>query len=128
MGFFRKEDKSHPFRVISATGFVVSVSSYVVFWGFDTLRPGFVSRNFSVHLFLLSALFFGVAWTLAGAEQTNTPKRDYLMALIGAMMLSVLTWNLGEGFEAFRILMSVIAFILPFSVTGLLRGADSVNI
>lgn len=46
-------------KSIAYTGFIVSLVSYVVFWGADIARTGFVSRYFSVHVFLLAALVFG---------------------------------------------------------------------
>lgn len=50
-------------RRVARTGFWVSAVSYAVFWACDLARPGFVSRYFSVHVFLIAALAFGAWWT-----------------------------------------------------------------
>lgn len=46
-------------RAVARTGFWTGLASYLVFWAADLARPGFVSRYFSVHLFLLMTLAFG---------------------------------------------------------------------
>lgn len=125
---FRRKQAPRPWQTVAATGYVVSLFSYVGFWVLDALRPGFVSRTFSVHVFLLSAVLFGIAWHASGARIKDTPVRDYLLAAGGAAVLSAVVWNLGSGFGAFRILMTSLAFILPFSVTGLLRSTESVSL
>jgi hypothetical protein len=128
MIWFRNKDEQHPWRIIAATGYVVSLFSYAAFWVFDALRPGFVSRSFSVHAFLLSAVVFGVAWHASGARTEDTPTRDYLLATGGAVILSAVVWNIGTGFGAFRILMTALAALLPYTVTALLRSTESVSL
>jgi hypothetical protein len=128
MNLFRDKNERHPWRLMVATGYVVSLFSYIGFWIFDALRPGFVSRTFSVHLFLLSAVVFGVAWHASGARTEGTPTRDYLLATGGAAVLSAVVWNTGTGFGAFRILMTALAALLPYTVTALLRSTESVSL
>ncbi|MFH1253213.1 MAG: hypothetical protein V1664_02675 [Candidatus Uhrbacteria bacterium] len=50
------------FETISRTVFLTAAISFVVFLAFDLLIPGFVSRVFSVHWFLLVALISGFCW------------------------------------------------------------------
>jgi len=128
MNWFSNNREHHPWRTIAATGYVVSLFSYIGFWIFDTLRPGFVSRTFSVHVFLLGVLVFGVAWHVSGARAKDTPTRDYLFATGCATVLSVVVWSLGSGFGAFRILMTALAGLLPYTVTALLRSTESVRL
>ena len=60
--------------MISKIGFYTSLVSYLVFWLADVVRPGFVTRYFSVHLFLVPLLLFGIVWTgkLEEARQTQS--------------------------------------------------------
>ncbi|MBI4713963.1 hypothetical protein HY771_02150 [Candidatus Uhrbacteria bacterium] len=90
------------FEIISRTGFYVSIVSYAVFWILDAILPGFVARSFSVHIFLLSAIVFGIWWAISVKEYTQRPWLEILCALVLGILLSVLTWIFGEGFDMFR--------------------------
>ncbi len=58
-----------PFTLrLIATLFRVSALSYVLFWAADAMRPGFVSRYVSVHLFGLLALVFGTLFAVYGED------------------------------------------------------------
>ncbi|MBI2475231.1 hypothetical protein HYV69_02270 [Candidatus Uhrbacteria bacterium] len=98
---------------ISHTGFYVSLISYVVFWILDILKPGFVARVFSVHIFLLSAIAFGIWWAIMVKEYTERPWFEMIIALVMGILLSVLVWIFGEGFGMFRFLVVIIAFFTP---------------
>lgn len=56
---------------IFQTAFYTSLISYAVFFAAEILRPGFVSRSFSVHLILLAAIAFGVAWAWAFSKRPH---------------------------------------------------------
>lgn len=43
-------------------GFYTYLVAYVGFWLVDGLRPGFVARYVSVHIFLLVTLVFAFLW------------------------------------------------------------------
>ena len=98
---------------ISRTGFYVSLISYVVFWVLDILKPGFVARTFSVHIFFLSAIVFGIWWAVVVKEYTERPWFEMLVALVLGILLSVLTWIFGEGLGMFRFLIVLTAFFTP---------------
>ncbi len=98
---------------IARTGFFVSLISYGIFWSMDAMRPGFVARSFSVHLFLLGTIVFGVWWAIVVREYRERPWLQRLCATILGFFLAVLTWRLGEGFGAFRFLMVIVALCLP---------------
>lgn len=98
---------------IAKTGFYVSLISYVCFWLLDVLRPGFVSRSISVHLFLFATLVFGIWWAVVVKEYTDRPWVQMLCAGAFGIILSVITWTFGEGFGAFRLIVVVTAFFIP---------------
>jgi hypothetical protein len=99
--------------VIAKTGFYVSLVSYGIFWLFDVVRPGFVSRSFSVHLFLLAALIFGIWWGITVKEYMDRPWAQMPIAIVLGFALSVITWGAGEGFGALRLVVVVITFFIP---------------
>jgi hypothetical protein len=105
---------------IAKTGFFVSVISYVMFWGVEVMRPGFVSRHFSVHIFFLIAIVFGSVWNDRMHDYQNHPVLQRIAVLLFGIVLFVLTWNLGEGLAASRIVVSLIAFLVPVVVLKLI--------
>ncbi len=106
---------------IAKTGFYVSLISYLLFWLFDSLRPGFVARSFSVHLFLLGAIGFGIWWGFIVKEYSDRPWAQLLVALILGMGLTVITWVFGEGLGAVRLLIAVTALFIPLLFWRLIR-------
>lgn len=106
---------------LAKTGFYISVVSYGMFWVLDTLRPGFVARSFSVHLFLLAALVFGVWWGIIMKEYTDRPWLQLAVAAVLGILLAVLTWNFGEGLGALRLLIAAFAVLIPVFVWQLIR-------
>src|SRR3989339_872205 len=103
------------------TGFSVSLFSLIFFWICDVLRPGFVSRYFSLLFFLLLLFVFGVWWGIV-AKKTESSSHflPFLLCLFGCL-LCVVTWNIGEGFGAFRLLITLFAFGVPFLFSYLLH-------
>ena len=112
MSLFKK-NHHHYQKTIARTGFFTSLTSYVLFWLFDLLRPGFVSRYFSVHVFLLLAILFGFWWSRIKEKECEKQWVYSLIALLFGFLLAVVTWSLGEGFGAYRILIGLIALITP---------------
>lgn len=106
---------------IAKTGFYVSLISYVCFWLLDLLRPGFVARSFSVHLFLLAALMFGVWWGMRVKEYTDRPWIQLVIAIVFGILLSVITWNLGVGIGMWRVIVTVFVFFVPATFWRLIR-------
>ncbi|MBI5370099.1 hypothetical protein HZA85_02850 [Candidatus Uhrbacteria bacterium] len=106
---------------LAKTGFYVSFVAYVCFWFLDLLRPGFVSRTFSVHVFLLASLLFGIWWSLTVKEYVDRPWVQ--MIFIGAfgLLVSVVTWASGQGLGALRVLVTVLVFFVPLIVWNLIR-------
>lgn len=51
-----------PWAGVARTGFYAALTWYAVFFAADWLRPGFVSRYFSVHLLLMVAAACAVWW------------------------------------------------------------------
>ncbi len=108
-------------HTIAKTGFLVSLTSYLSFWLLDALRPGFVARYFSVHLFLLSTLLFAIWWVKTDAPFLDHPRFHVLVALCLGILLSVLVWNSGEGFGGLRILVTMVSFVIPLLVLRLVK-------
>lgn len=107
---------------IAKTGFYVSLISYVIFWLLDLLRSGFVARSFSVHLFLLAALVFGIWWAIVVKEYTERPWVQLAVALSLGILLSVITWNLGTGLGMWRLVVTVMVVGVPVVVWDVVRG------
>jgi len=87
----------------------------------DILRPGFVVRSFSVHLFFLATLIFGVWWAVIVKEYTDRPWVQMLAVTTFGIILSVITWLFGEGFGALRLIITLVALLSPFLFWRLLR-------
>lgn len=108
-----KRKTLRPLEAIARTGFLVSLTSYALFWIADVIEPGFVSRFFSVHLFLLSSIVFGLAWTAVMETYTSRPRLHRAVALLCGVVLCVLTWSLVGDVGAYRVLLSLIALATP---------------
>ncbi len=106
---------------IARTGFLVSVGSYVLFWVFDLIEPGFVSRYFSVHIFLLSSIIFGLIWGVAVDEYTSRPWIESFVAFVLGVLLAVITWSVSDGLEGYRLVLVPIALITPSVIYVLIR-------
>lgn len=107
---------------ISKTGFLVSVSSYAIFWLMDTARPGFVARYFSVHIFLFSAIVFGIVWARKAQVSKDHRIIQYVFASLFGITACMITWRLGWVFSDERILLAVFALFVPFLALFLLRS------
>jgi len=108
---------------IAKTGFFTSAISYVSFWLVDVLRPGFVARYLSVHLFLLAAIVFGAWWTATVREYRDWPFVQYGVAAIFGLVLATIAWTLGAGFESYRLLAVLAALITPATVLATVRSS-----
>lgn len=108
-------------EMIARTGFFVSLASYGVFWLLDLLRPGFVARFFSVHLFLLGVILFGVWWGSVVQEYKDRSRIQYAVLTLCGIFCAVLTWNLGAVFGGWRAIVSAVALIIPVMILRLLK-------
>ncbi len=106
---------------IVKTGFYVSLTSYVIFWLLDAMRPGFVSRSFSVHLFLLAAIMFGVWWGIVVKEYMDRPWVQMCVTGILGIVLAVIVWIFGEQFGLLRLLITLLSLFIPMLFWNLLR-------
>lgn len=108
-----KRHTIRPLEAIARTGFLVSLTSYVVFWLADAIQPGFVSRYFSVHVFLLAAVVFGIFWSHALQEYTSRPILHVAVAVLCGLVLCVLTWGFAQGLGVYRVPLVLISFFTP---------------
>jgi len=115
--------------VIARTGFCVSVVSYLVFLLTDLIKPGFVSNYMSVHWFLFTAIIFTIWWSTGTHKRTTVDNRSVIycvrnwsVASVLGVLAAILVWKAGADLEEFRILSSILAFLLPSIVLGVLRS------
>lgn len=101
----------------------MSLVSYVVFWLADVVQPGFVSRYFSVHIFLLASVVFGLLWALVLEEYTSRPMLQVASALFCGLLLAVLTWSLAQDLDVYRVPLVLISFITPTILYTLIRSS-----
>ncbi len=116
--------KLKPFQALTTlceTGFVVSVTSYVIFWTTDMLVPGFVSRYFSVHLFLAGAILFGLCWSITLKEYVEHPWLHLVVAILLGILGSVIVWKSSEDMGGYRLLITTIALLAPSLILKLIR-------
>ncbi|EKD67451.1 MAG: hypothetical protein ACD_48C00395G0001 [uncultured bacterium] len=106
---------------VARTGFIVSLTSYSLFWLCDILRPGFVARFFSVHLFLLGVILFGIWWGATVEEYTDLPRVQHIFLFLSGIFAAAITWNLGDVFGGWRFLVSVVALVAPVLVLRLVK-------
>lgn len=116
-----KSKSFHALETLYQTGFIVSVTSYVIFWTTDLLIPGFVSRYFSVHLFLAGAIVFGLCWSLTLKEYEERPWLQLLVAILLGILALVIVWKSGEDLGGYRVLVVAVALLTPSLILKLLR-------
>ncbi|HBR80110.1 MAG: hypothetical protein UX09_C0002G0022 [Candidatus Uhrbacteria bacterium GW2011_GWE2_45_35] len=120
--FFKKSEKFHPAEIIARTLFLTSLISFAIFLSLDLLRPGFVSRSFSVFVFLFAALVSGFWWgCLAKAKEEKTWPA-WLAASIFGFLGVYLTWQFRVDLGDFLVLIIPLALITPFLVKYLISN------
>lgn len=110
-----------PLEAITRTGFLVSLVSYVVFWLADAVVPGFVSRYFSVHIFLLASVVFGILWASVLEEYASRPILQVAVALFCGLLLAVLTWSLAQDLGVYRVPLALLSAFVPTILYTLIR-------
>lgn len=119
------QDEKRYWLMIARTGYIVSFVSYVVFLTLDWVRPGFVANVFSPHLFLLSAMVFGILWARHISPRPSSlfpPFFFFIFLLPFSFLLAVFAWVEGRPFGDWRILVTLVAFAVPWIVTHSLRS------
>ncbi len=106
---------------IARTGFLVSLASYLFFWLLDVAHPGFVARYFSVHIFLLGVILFGIWWAVVVEEYVDHHQIQFAFAVVFGILVSVLVWNIGSSFGVARGIVSLLALLVPVLVLRLVR-------
>lgn len=112
-----------PLEAITRTGFLVSLVSYVVFWLADAVVPGFVSRYFSVHVFLLASVVFGILWASVLDAYTSRPMVQVAVALFCGLVLAVLTWGFAPDLDVYRVVLTLVSFFTPTILYTLIRSS-----
>lgn len=108
-------------KIIIQTAFYVSLLSYGAFVLADYVRPGFVSYVFSVHLFLIPIIAFGV-WLAAMNDAEHASGSRVLgitVKVVFSLVLFVLFWREGDVFGDLRLVVVACGFALPWIASGL---------
>ncbi len=109
-------------EIIARTGFVTSVYAYAFFWGADLMQPGFVSRYFSVHIFLLCAIVFGWWWSRCVKWFTDRPILQHILAVVLGIILLVLSFSLEKTLGAWAVPLGVMGALSPFIFMRFIRS------
>lgn len=101
-------------KTIAKTGFYTFAYSYIGFFFLDIIRPGFVSFHFSVHLFLVLAILFGIATCILYRDEQMADSKwgELFFFLVTGFMLAGLIWREGVVFGDFRFLLAIAPIIL----------------
>lgn len=98
-------------------GYRVALVTYIVLLGLDTLRPGFVSSAFSVHVLVIPILVFAWAWSREASH--HWVWFDVPTALGFAFLAACMVWVRGEAFGDMRLLLTLGVALLPlFALQG----------
>jgi hypothetical protein len=116
-----RKHTGRPLETIARTGFLVSLTSYTLFWLADAVRPGFVSRYFSVHMFLLATIVFGLWWANVLDTYQHRPRVHVVLAALVGVVLAVLTWGLAPDLGFSHVPVALIALITPTILYTLIR-------
>jgi hypothetical protein len=108
--FFHKKPWSIA-EPLARTIFFTSLVSYVAFWIVDAVRPGFVSRYLSVHLFLLVSIFSGVWWSIEVPSLKERPWISFLICGFFSLVFAVWCWKVDLDLVAARLWFSLFGFI-----------------
>ena len=117
-----EQKRIKPLEAMTRTGFFVSLCSYIGFWLADVIEPGFVSRYFSVHIFLLASLVFGFLWATVLEEYSSRPLFQMAASLLCGLVLVMLTWGLTEGLDVYRLPVLVLSLMTPTILYLLIRS------
>jgi hypothetical protein len=119
--FFKKHKEFHPVEIVLRTVFLTSLISFLVFLTLDLLRPGFVSRTISVHVFLAVAVVSGFFWShlVKRVEEGKWPVS--LFALIFGLAGIFVSWNFRADLSDYLVVVLPLAAIVPFLVIYLLH-------
>ncbi len=115
-------------RDIVKVGFYTSLTSYIVFWLADSVRPGFVSFHFSVHIFLIFIILFGILWSHFSG-MINGKKINLILPFISGSIFFIVTWRVLDDFDELQAIISILALMTPMLFISLLNedGKDSTN-
>ena len=108
-------------ETIARPGFFTSLISYDVFFLLELVRAGFVSRAFSVHLFLLIAILFAFWWMAFSPKPRIRPVFFWTAAGLFALLAGMLTWNFTSTLGDMRGLLSALAFLAVINLVRLVK-------
>lgn len=116
-----KSKSFHALETLCGTGFIVSITSYLIFWTTDLLVPGVVSRYFSVHIFLAGAIVFGLCWSMTLKEYEERTWLHHVVAILLGILASVIVWKSSDDLGGYRLLVVAITFLTPSMILKLIK-------
>lgn len=96
------------------SAFVISFVTYLLLILAEVLQPGFVSNYFSAHWLLLIALGLFVALVHQQVSFFEYPILGWSLSAFVALIFAVVTWRLGTSLGELRLLLVLVAIVLPF--------------
>ena len=95
----------------NAWGYRVSLLTYLGFLALDTLRPGFVSSAFSVHVLLIPVVVFAWGWSRESSHSSVV--LDRVSAVAFGLAAGYMVWVKGEAFGDMRLFLAIGVFLFP---------------
>lgn len=86
--------------------------------------PGFVSFVFPLYIVLGLAILTGVGALVASQRASSWHRRTDVLAIAIGLLFSILVFHAAEVFGAYRLLLAMVALILPVL---LLKALSDVN-
>ena len=106
---------------LAGTIFFTSLVSYIVFWILDALRPGFVSRYLSVHLFLLMGILSGAWFGSAVSSWKERSWLSYVFCCFFSILVGILCWIVGVDLGILRVWLVLFGLLTPWIFYLLIR-------
>ncbi len=101
------------------TAFLTGSVTYVALLLAELIRPGFVVSTLSPHWLLLVVIIAAFAWTRTDNEQKVGLIRYPILAFL-SITLAIIIWKTGESLTDMRIIITLIALLLPWTLSRLI--------
>ena len=98
---------------IAKTGFLTCLTSYITFWLLDAMRPGFVARYFSVHIFLIGVVGFGFWWSSVVKKYSDRRMLQWFISSILAIVMSVIIFQSTQNLGALGVFLALLSLFVP---------------
>ena len=100
-------------RSLWYTGYLVSSLTWLVLAYVEWQVPGFVSQVFPLYLVMMAALGCGIAAVIVGQRSGSSRRTSEALALGVGILGSMLVLHGAEALGAFRLVLALVALLLP---------------